>query len=133
MIEILGHPRRFRGTQHVAGIAVRIGHLFDHRIFGRSVVRIAESGKLAVWSPEACIERAGMRIDRAGESIADRRRVDRRDMVGFRKGIGQHFPVRIEMRLEIRSEEHTSELQSLMRTSYAVFCLKKKKKENRKN
>src|SRR3546814_3221239 len=27
----------------------------------------------------------------------------------------------------IRSEEHTSELQSLMRTSYAVFCLKKKK------
>src|SRR3546814_5908996 len=28
---------------------------------------------------------------------------------------------------QIRSEEHTSELQSLMRTSYAVFCLKKKK------
>src|SRR3546814_6555496 len=30
-----------------------------------------------------------------------------------------------------RSEEHTSELQSLMRTSYAVFCLKKKKTTNR--
>src|SRR3546814_8962275 len=29
-----------------------------------------------------------------------------------------------------RSEEHTSELQSLMRSSYAVFCLKKKKKPN---
>src|SRR3546814_3165903 len=29
--------------------------------------------------------------------------------------------------LMIRSEEHTSELQSLMRISYAVFCLKKKK------
>src|SRR3546814_5882698 len=29
--------------------------------------------------------------------------------------------------LNIRSEEHTSELQSLMRISYAVFCLKKKK------
>src|SRR3546814_2404198 len=29
--------------------------------------------------------------------------------------------------LEVRSEEHTSELQSLMRISYAVFCLKKKK------
>src|SRR3546814_7279586 len=28
--------------------------------------------------------------------------------------------------LEVRSEEHTSELQSLMRTSYAVLCLKKK-------
>src|SRR3546814_8779860 len=31
-----------------------------------------------------------------------------------------------------RSEEHTSELQSLMRISYAVFCLKKKKKQGRK-
>src|SRR3546814_9562079 len=29
-----------------------------------------------------------------------------------------------------RSEEHTSELQSLMRISYAVFCLKKKKKQD---
>src|SRR3546814_1359616 len=33
-------------------------------------------------------------------------------------------------RLSLRSEEHTSELQSLMRISYAVFCLKKKKKNN---
>src|SRR3546814_3719673 len=32
--------------------------------------------------------------------------------------------------LERRSEEHTSELQSLMRISYAVFCLKKKKKKS---
>src|SRR3546814_7332359 len=32
-----------------------------------------------------------------------------------------------------RSEEHTSELQSLMRISYAVFCLKKKKKNNTTN
>src|SRR3546814_5293818 len=32
--------------------------------------------------------------------------------------------------LFFRSEEHTSELQSLMRISYAVFCLKKKKNKN---
>src|SRR3546814_2600211 len=32
--------------------------------------------------------------------------------------------------LEARSEEHTSELQSLMRISYAVFCLKKKKEHS---
>src|SRR3546814_1761147 len=32
----------------------------------------------------------------------------------------------------MRSEEHTSELQSLMRTSYAVFCLKKTKTTHRK-
>src|SRR3546814_3447669 len=34
---------------------------------------------------------------------------------------------------EGQMEEHTSELQSLMRTSYAVFCLKKKKNESRNN
>src|SRR3546814_2159294 len=34
---------------------------------------------------------------------------------------------RLEKRKTERSEEHTSELQSLMRISYAVFCLKKKK------
>src|SRR3546814_8215135 len=33
----------------------------------------------------------------------------------------------------LRSEEHTSELQSLMRISYAVFCLKKKKNKYNKN
>src|SRR3546814_4513368 len=32
-----------------------------------------------------------------------------------------------------RSEEHTSELQSLMRISYAVFCLKKKTKKHKRN
>src|SRR3546814_5645391 len=37
-----------------------------------------------------------------------------------------------ECAADIRSEEHTSELQSLMRTSYAVFCLDKKKETNTK-
>src|SRR3546814_5231584 len=41
-------------------------------------------------------------------------------------GEGAHHDPRIVERL--RSEEHTSELQSLMRISYAVFCLKKKNK-----
>src|SRR3546814_1680394 len=36
-------------------------------------------------------------------------------------------------RVACRSEEHSSELQSLMRISYAVFCLKKKKQYNLKN
>src|SRR3546814_1847034 len=33
-------------------------------------------------------------------------------------------------KIDLRSEEHTSELQSLMRISYAVFCLKKKKNQS---
>src|SRR3546814_10351727 len=47
----------------------------------------------------------------------------------------QHLPARPDVagcdQLR-RSEEHTSELQSLMRISYAVFCLKKQKKEPNK-
>src|SRR3546814_3763042 len=35
--------------------------------------------------------------------------------------------LKLTLNMEKRSEEHTSELQSLMRISYAVFCLKKKK------
>src|SRR3546814_7053174 len=35
----------------------------------------------------------------------------------------------VKIEASVRSEEHTSELQSLMRISYAVFCLKKKKKK----
>src|SRR3546814_5230191 len=38
-----------------------------------------------------------------------------------------HVGPAVGQRTDQRSEEHTSELQSLMRTSYAVFCLKKKK------
>src|SRR3546814_4524602 len=43
----------------------------------------------------------------------------------------QQLTERADLREVARSEEHTSELQSLMRISYAVFCLKKKK--NNKN
>src|SRR3546814_6857076 len=39
---------------------------------------------------------------------------------------GQKITPRLAKKLVERSEEHTSELQSLMRISYAVFCLKKK-------
>src|SRR3546814_3041874 len=42
------------------------------------------------------------------------------------------LPLEDILSLWSRSEEHTSELQSLMRTSYAVFCLKKKKNKQSK-
>src|SRR3546814_3985410 len=48
------------------------------------------------------------------------------DRVLFGKWSGTE--VKIDGEDLLRSEEHTSELQSLMRISYAVFCLKKKKK-----
>src|SRR3546814_1246701 len=41
---------------------------------------------------------------------------------------GADVAAELDAKRAIRSEEHTSELQSLMRSSYAVFCLKKKKR-----
>src|SRR3546814_8219535 len=46
-----------------------------------------------------------------------------------RQPFGAGVAGRVGQRLLHRSEEHTSELQSLMRISYAVFCLKKKKQK----
>src|SRR3546814_5771346 len=50
------------------------------------------------------------------------------DGIGIIEGADAIDPVR--RGIGARSEEHTSELQSLMRISYAVFCLKKKKINN---
>src|SRR3546814_3671333 len=67
----------------------------------------------------------------------DRLGLDRRDAPGNRLQVDRgllrgHRDCRLDRRdaEQLRSEEHTSELQSLMRISYAVFCLKKKKKAN---
>src|SRR3546814_9579041 len=58
-------------------------------------------------------------------------------VTGPRRGVGGHDKgVMFDALLAgviMRSEEHTSELQSLMRISYAVFCLKKKKIHNTKS
>src|SRR3546814_8135650 len=53
---------------------------------------------------------------------------------GWKKGTASLMSARIadcSASWQARSEEHTSELQSLMRISYAVFCLKKKKNKMR--
>src|SRR3546814_9552811 len=50
------------------------------------------------------------------------------DAAGVHDGAGQHEHGNGDEGEVGRSEEHTSELQSLMRLSYAVFCLTKKKK-----
>src|SRR3546814_1057756 len=53
--------------------------------------------------------------DEAGEAV-----------VAVSGGKAAYFRCDIAQEEDVRSEEHTSELQSLMRISYAVFCLKKK-------
>src|SRR3546814_6044806 len=71
------------------------------------MLRSQALGRICSSNPQECISRS-----------ADQRRKteENRDAPG-----------------RIRSEEHTSELQSLMRNSYAVFCLKKKKKYSDKD
>src|SRR3546814_7687489 len=54
------------------------------------------------------------------------RRVHRRVVLELREFLSRH-----DQRAQSRSEEHTSELKSLMRNSYAVFCLKKKHRIDR--
>src|SRR3546814_8148418 len=53
------------------------------------------------------------------DAKAKRIRIETAILAGIEHGLMRH--------IGMRSEEHTSELQSLMRISYAVFCLKKKK------
>src|SRR3546814_8657678 len=64
----------------------------------------------------------------ASDSGASAPHPDQRHAAGLRSR-----KARRRWRSTIRSEEHTYELQSLMRTSYAVFCLKKKKKHKNKS
>src|SRR3546814_6643969 len=52
-------------------------------------------------------------------------RITERYNLDLTNGRGSRYEIFCE---SLRSEEHTSELQSLMRISYAVFCLKKKKR-----
>src|SRR3546814_5423046 len=61
------------------------------------------------------------------DRVADRsdRQAVQRGAAIFGEGVRQQA----DLARTPRSEEHTSELQSLMRISYAVFCLKKKKKK----
>src|SRR3546814_6090562 len=56
---------------------------------------------------------------------------DRRVLIIFFMGFASGLPLLLTLStLSYRLEEHTSELQSLMRISYAVFCLKKKNNNN---
>src|SRR3546814_5029964 len=61
--------------------------------------------------------------------MADRRRAGRHDQLRRRRD-GSDQVMSVPPPFLPRSEEHTSELQSLMRISYAVFCLKKKNTQN---
>src|SRR3546814_3355853 len=96
--------------------------------------------RISDWSSDVCSSDlhqprhdlvADAEEDRRVEHVvgeADRGR-ERDDVAGEQR----QLHARLALRDAVRSEEHTSELQSLMRISYAVFCLKKKKTTNQNN
>src|SRR3546814_10686504 len=92
--------------------------------------RVEGAGHLAGVGVEQRLDVAGVRCLRRRGSIL---RAVRLDEVLRRLVLQRPVPVGgPEDALDVRSEEHTSELQSLMRISYAVFCLKTKNKEKQK-
>src|SRR3546814_4821767 len=93
--------RLLRRVQHVAGGAGE-----HHHAIARQSLARKHRGILAVLDfPTHSVAKRAQRVHRSGNRV-----------VPEPGRLGEH-----------RSEEHTSELQSLMRISYAVFCLKKKK------
>src|SRR3546814_5743902 len=108
--------------------STRTDTLFPYTTLFRSIVQRKRAGP---------VERGQLAaIDPAGDVInADRRAVVAGALLA--PTVLAHCRVVVAEQLEMttfvaehvqRSEEHTSELQSLMRSSYAVFCLKKKNK-----
>src|SRR3546814_10041412 len=72
---------------------------------------------------------AGPRGAQFGEAVLARRA--RGFGLDVQRARHRRRPALLADRGDLRSEEHTSELQSLMRISYAVFCLKKTKKRTK--
>src|SRR3546814_9354309 len=102
--------------------------------------------RISDWSSEVCssdlMERARtLSLSAISQSLAEPTAIAQRTFTNVLYGAAHPYGVQLGGRAETltsftradvaawhRSEEHTSELQSLMRISYAVFCLKKKKK-----
>src|SRR3546814_1069765 len=102
----------FRSQQRVAGSGELRGDAGEQR-----VVRVAGQARVALEDRQV---RLGQRHLQVVEHGAEERPVARHLRENFAAVGLDAVPQRV------RSEEHTSELQSLMRISYAVFCLKKK-------
>src|SRR3546814_7180858 len=84
--------------------------------------------KTDMSGPGCCVPGRDRDHHRRQGPVGSADRLPGRRCARVRQPPGPHLqPLRV--RLPVRSEEHTSELQSLMRISYAVFCLKKKKKK----
>src|SRR3546814_4174593 len=98
--------------------------------FGFSWLHVAE--RVGLFIEKALRRLIELKAAREDRKVGQTKQAERDEIVVAKQvQLVHEQPVRIEPAITSvpkRSEEHTSELQSLMRISYAVFCLKKKKK-----
>src|SRR3546814_8168194 len=114
--------------------STRTDTLFPYTTLFRSPPDLARGAALYAQNCASCHGATG---DGKGPSAAgldplpiaftDAERADQRSLFGLYQVVTQGLE---GTSMASRSEEHTSELQSLMRISYAVFCLKKKNRQN---
>src|SRR3546814_9141996 len=115
------------------------GHVADQNVFANDSGKAPRAVLVAIAMDDGAVLDIGASADadmihiRADDAIIPDARI-RADLhiannlaTGGDKGARMDFRA-LAAKRQYRSEEHTSELQSLMRISYAVFCLKKKKK-----
>src|SRR3546814_8585872 len=106
------------GLLHVrAGFVYQLAHVFEYR--ARKRRRPGDVGIHARIAPAHRSALPAWRCGRGAEVVGESTELQRLDPVDHGRELRQV--------VRRRSEEHTSELQSLMRISYAVFCLKKNK------
>src|SRR3546814_10608267 len=129
-VETAGGEKRFLELDEVRGVSAG-----SHPLLCRAeatAIRVERGEPIVVMRGYEIrpLDIAGQRGRTRGKTRAIAFNIDRTDL-NRRGGLGL---VKLEVdvlallyRLVVRSEEHTSELQSLMRISYAVFCLTKKK------
>src|SRR3546814_5680965 len=122
-----------------ADLGVFVFALNDFALLGKPDLAVDRSGRLGQYRVEtgaaAASHRAAASVKQAKPGLAFLEYLDQLPFGLVQRPVrGQVAPVLVAVRiaqhyfLDPRSEEHTSELQSLMRISYAVFCLKKKNK-----
>src|SRR3546814_3585145 len=122
----LPHPKRWLGTVQATYAGDKSSKAISRpaclytaapaeTMWGVRLIKWPESGR------PRCAGYGRREVRRAGQHYVD--------PTCWRKGFGPRpsAPASRATQAWVRSEEHTSELQSLMRTSYAVFCLKQKK------
>src|SRR3546814_10833827 len=115
-VEVFGQPMIGRADEEALAIRKRWGVLFQGGALF-STLTVAENIEVPLREYYPKLD-PQLRDEIASYKVR---------MAGLPADAGPKFPAELSGGMR-RSEEHTSELQSLMRISYAVFCLKKKKR-----